>query len=135
MDSAHNLPLGNAGTWLDDNTKYDEGQTPKLGAIIVWKYADGGAGHVAVVEKINSDGTIVTSNSAYSGTFFYTQTLSPTNNYAWNDNAVFQGFIYFPDDLSGGGGDIGGGGNTTRPPITYKRMNKILLFAMATDRF
>ena len=32
----------------------------------------------------------------YGGTFFYTQTLSPSNNYGWG-SYVFQGFIYNPN--------------------------------------
>ena len=85
-----------AGVWWTrvDRTVYQTGQTPKLGAIICFN-RPGYAGHVAVVEQINSDGTIVTSNSAYGGTFFYTQTLSPSNNYQWG-SYLFQGFIYIP---------------------------------------
>lgn len=56
------------------------GAEPKLGAIIVWqkgttlKGADG-AGHVAVVEKLNPDGSIVISQSGWNSTVFWTETL------------------------------------------------------------
>lgn len=54
-----------------------------------------GSGHVAIVEKINTDGTIVTSNSAWGGTRFYLKTLSPPN-YNMGAAYTFQGFIYNP---------------------------------------
>lgn len=77
---------------------------PKLGAVICW--TDGGygqGGHVAVVEKINSDGSIVTSNSAWGGSYFYTQTLYPPN-YTWSSAYTLQGFIYNPS-YAGSSGD------------------------------
>lgn len=85
-----------AGLWWTkvDRTVYQTGSLPQLGAVICFE-RPGAAGHVAIVEVINNDGTIVTSNSAYGGTYFYTQTLSASNNYAWG-NYIFQGFIYNP---------------------------------------
>lgn len=84
-----------AGLWWTkvDRSTYETGQTPQLGAIACFSNNSGGAGHVAVVEEINSNGTITTSNSAYGGTYFYTQTLYQSNNYNWG-NYTFQGFIY-----------------------------------------
>lgn len=70
------LPTANAGDWWELVRGYDKGQTPKLGSVIVWGKA-GEAGHVAIVEQINSDGSILTSNSAYAGTWFYMQTVYP----------------------------------------------------------
>ena len=54
-----------------------------------------GYGHVACVERINADGSIVTSNSAYEGSRFYIKTLKVPNYYL-SDAHIFQGFIY-PD--------------------------------------
>lgn len=48
------------------------------------------------MEKINKDGTIVVSNSNYSGTRFFTKTLSPKNNWYIGAGLTFQGFIYPP---------------------------------------
>lgn len=94
------LSLGNADSWFNYNVHngfYEYGQTPKLGAICVWSYDGGGdGGHVAVVEQINSDGSIVTSNSAWGGTFFYTQVLRESEGYEWASYTNFLGFIYFP---------------------------------------
>lgn len=51
--------------------------TPTLGGCMVWAKGDthnskDGAGHVAIVECINADGSIITSDSAYNGKPFYT---------------------------------------------------------------
>lgn len=95
------LPTGNAGTWYRDCTKYKKGKTPRPGAVIVWTYPSGGAGHVAVVEEVRSNGDIVTSNSAYnsgndpSAHTFYMQTVKKKNGYN-NPGMRFQGFIYQP---------------------------------------
>lgn len=91
-----NLSTGNAEDWWRYNDGYERGQEPELGAVIC--FADGpfsGDGHVAVVEQINDDGSIVTSNSAWGGSYFYTQTLQPPH-YLPASGYVFQGFIYNP---------------------------------------
>lgn len=96
------LSLGNAEDWYNYNDGYQRGNTPQLGAVLC--LADGpfsGDGHVAIVEQINGDGSIVTSNSAYGGSYFYTQTLQPPD-YLPASAYRFQGFIYNPN--SGGGG-------------------------------
>lgn len=100
------LSTGNAEDWYGYTADgYRRGSTPQLGAVACW--ADGpysGDGHVAIVEQINLDGSIVTSNSAWGGSFFYTQTLYPPN-YLPATGYVFQGFIYNPD--AGGNSWIG----------------------------
>ena len=91
------LSTGNAEDWYSFSSDgYERGQDPRLGAVIC--FADGpfsGEGHVAIVEQINNDGSIVTSNSAYGGEYFYTQTLYPPN-YLPASGYTFQGFIYNP---------------------------------------
>lgn len=95
-----NLSRGNAEIWYSNTSDgYERGQTPKLGAVICW-YSTQSGGHVAIVERINSDGTILTSNSAYSGSRFYMKTLDPANNYYMGDAYTFQGFIYNPTDFT-----------------------------------
>ena len=77
-------------------------QTPSLGAIIVWAkgethYGDDGAGHVAVVEKINADGSIVTSESGYGcSNPFWTSTRYKDNNWGAGSAYTFLGFIKNP---------------------------------------
>lgn len=96
------LSLRNAESWWKENDGYKRGQTPKLGAVICWRKGvvgveEDGAGHVAIVEQINADGSIVTSNSAWKGALFYTQTLKPP--YALGGTYVLQGFIYPPKEF------------------------------------
>ena len=84
------------GLWWNkvNRSVYQTGNTPRLGAVICFDRS-GYSGHVGIVEVINDDGSIITSNSAWNGSFFYTQTLYPSNNYSYGDY-VFQGFIYNP---------------------------------------
>ncbi len=98
------LSTANAENWYGYSDGYARGQTPKLGAVICWRNGavgdeSDGAGHVAVVEQINTDGSIVTSNSAYGGSFFYMQTLTKESGYTWSSEYTFQGFIYNPVDF------------------------------------
>lgn len=134
---APDTSLGDAYTWWDynkENNIYPYGSTPKLGAIICWDYGTGSGGHVAIVEQINDDGSIVTSNSAYSGTYFYTQNLSPDNNYEWTLSsgtvAQFQGFIYLPDDYVPNPPD-----DPSDDTNKKKKLSKFLLYAGALDIF
>ncbi|MEY2977032.1 MAG: hypothetical protein RLZZ435_1171, partial [Cyanobacteriota bacterium] len=75
--------LGNAGTW--DNTASRGAYvsyTPRAGAIAVWEAGVNGAGsvgHVAVVERVNSDGTILISESNWAGRAYNTRTISASN--------------------------------------------------------
>ena len=75
------------------------GQIPKLGAIACWRAGQvgngaDGAGHVAVVEEIKSNGDIVVSQSAWKGTEFYLSTITKASGYVYSSNRPFQGFIY-----------------------------------------
>lgn len=87
-----------ACTWYDYNAEnqiYDYGDQPEQGAIACWAYADGGPGHVAVVEQVDGD-SVLLSNSAYSGAEFYMDTVPADDPSAGRDNWIFQGYIY-PD--------------------------------------
>ncbi len=104
MKKAPSLSRANAENWFGyTQDGYTRGQTPKKGAVICWRKGQvgnesDGAGHVAVVEKIYSDGSILTSNSMYGGTRFYTQRLYPPLYQLNSKSYVFQGFIYLPDE-------------------------------------
>lgn len=94
------LCIGNAHSYYgkkDDG--YKRGQTPKLGSIICYS-KKGGYGHVAFVEDINSNGDILTSNSGYSGTRFFTKLLKKSNNYKYSNAYTLQGFIYPPVEFT-----------------------------------
>ena len=85
-----------ACTWYGYNAEneiYDYGDEPKQGAIACWAYADGGPGHVAVVEDVEDD-TVLLSNSAYSGEEFYLDTVPADDPSQGRDGWIFQGYIY-----------------------------------------
>ena len=73
---------------------YKCGQKAEVGAVCCWSYGYEGDGHVAVIEEINTDGSIITSNSGYS-----TRTLFYNNVYSSEEElkagyGIFQGYIY-----------------------------------------
>ena len=81
------------------NEMYPElqiGNDPKPGAIIVWTGGWGDYGHVAIVERINYDGSILTSESAYGGSAFYNCTRYKANEWGMGGTYKFAGFIYNP---------------------------------------
>lgn len=92
-----NLPQGmrgNAMDWYDNSPAYQHGMKPALGAVACFTGGSYATGHVGVVEEINSDGSIVLSNSDYGGTYFYLTTLYPPYNLT--STTRLQGFIYNP---------------------------------------
>lgn len=105
MGKASKLSTSNAEDWWGHTSDgYERGQTPKLGAVICWSKGkvgyqyDDGAGHVAIVEKINADGSIVTSESGWqSSTLWWTKTrYNSDGNWGASSAYKFQGFIYNP---------------------------------------
>lgn len=81
-------PRGNASNFINDAKRLGlkTVMKPTLGGIMVWKGGRTGQGHVAVVEVINSDGSITTSESEYNGRIFSTYRRSGanwTNGCAW----------------------------------------------------
>ena len=79
------------------------GQEPKLGAVAVWQKgetlsASDGAGHVAIVEVINNDGSIITSESGYksANAFWTTKRVKGNGNWGAKAGYKFLGFIYPP---------------------------------------
>lgn len=86
---ASKLPLCDAQGWWSA-WGGNKGQTPKAGAIAVW--SDSWAGHVAFVEQVNADGSILLSQSAYNRYFFKSETVTKSNNYGYS--GTFLGFIY-----------------------------------------
>ena len=74
---------------------------PTLGGIMVWQKGSlsdsDGAGHVAIVERIDSDNQIYTSESGYGGNAFW-NTTRRNNNGRWgmNSSYTFRGCIINP---------------------------------------
>ena len=92
----------NAENFIQDRGSLSYGQEPKVGGCMVWQkgatlYGSDGAGHVAIVEKINSDGSIVTSESGWGGPVFVTKTRSRGDgNWGANSPYKYLGCIYQP---------------------------------------
>lgn len=101
--------LGNGEDWFNNApANIQRGSNPKLGAIAC--FLDGpysGLGHVAVVERIMSDGKVLFSNSAYRGSMYYIRCGTQANNYhdgglgypGYEVQYIFQGFLYCPEDF------------------------------------
>ena len=74
------------------------GSTPRRGAIMCW--GNGGAGHVAIVERVNNDNSVYTSESGYGSTAFWNQTRTNSNGrWGCSGSYYFRAFIYLPDDV------------------------------------
>lgn len=79
---------GSAGDWYftnKANNYYEYGSEAKVGAVACWSR------HVAVVEKINDNGSITLSESHWGGKYFNTVTYS--NMYS-HFGQTFYGYIY-----------------------------------------
>lgn len=93
------LSTHNAELWYGNTADgYKRGSTPKQGAIICWRKgtlkASDGAGHVAFVERVNADGSILISQSGYKAkTAMWTKTLKRPYKLS---GYTLQGFIYNP---------------------------------------
>ena len=95
------MPACNAEDWYETAQKngMSVGQTPKLGAVVCWRAGQthngaDGAGHVAIIEEIKSNGDIVVSQSAYGGQEFYLSALTKSSGYMYAASRPLVGFIY-----------------------------------------
>ena len=128
LGSKPNLSTKNAEQWfLNTSDGYERGTQPKLGAVICWQDGattniDGndGAGHVAIVEQINEDGSIVTSESGFGSTNAFWTTTRTNENGKWGAGSsyTFQGFIYNPAVTSTSGTASQSGGQVTKADVT-----------------
>lgn len=82
------------------------GSEPKLGAVAVWAKGiagnkNDGAGHVAIVEQINADGSIVTSESGYNckNPFWTKKRVKGNGNWGQSSSYKFLGFVYLPTEV------------------------------------
>ena len=72
-------------------------QEPTLGGIMVWEGKGSLAGHVASVEQINSDGSVLTSESGYNHFDFRNYTrIKGNGNWGLNSNFKYLGCIINP---------------------------------------
>lgn len=104
------------------------GSTPRVGAIMCWQKGatlngSDGAGHVAIVERVNSNGSVYTSESGYGGTAFWNQTRSNSNGrWGVSSGYSFRGFIYLPDDVQA---KIGQGSSQPSSDIANKSVDEL----------
>lgn len=92
----------NAENFIENAGGLQIGQEPRLGACMVWRKGatlsgKDGAGHVAIVEKVISPTEVVTSESGWESSAFWTQTRKKGNG-NWGSGSAyhFRGFIYNP---------------------------------------
>lgn len=94
----------NAENFMQYKGSCETGQTPRLGACMVWQKGstlsgNDGAGHVAIVEKVVSETEVITSESGWGASKpFWTQTRKKGTNGNWGAGTgyTFLGFIYNP---------------------------------------
>jgi surface antigen len=83
----------NAGQWNDPGNYPPEAtisNTPQAACIAVWEAGVGGSGsvgHVAVVERVNADGSILISESNWAGQRYSTRTIRPGTR-SWPSNFI-----------------------------------------------
>lgn len=88
------------------------GSTPRRGAIGCCG-GGSGAGHVFIVERVDSNSRIYTSESGYGSTAFWNQTRDNSNGrWGMSSSYYFRCFIYLPDDVQ----KLIDGGQPTPPP-------------------
>lgn len=98
------------------------GSTPKVGAIMCW--GNSGAGHVAIVERVDSNNQVYTSESGWgSSTAFWNQKRSNSNGrWGLSSYYYFRCFIYLPDDVQNA---IGGATPTPSSDIANKTVDEL----------
>lgn len=95
------LPYGNAKTYYANSSADKSTTTPQLGACMVW--SNSGSGHVAIVEQIIDDDTVLTSESDYGDDSGGTVFVNRTRYRKWNwgiysgYSNTFLGFLYHPN--------------------------------------
>lgn len=95
--------IKNAENFIEDAIRFglDIADHPTLGGIMVWQkgatlYGEDGVGHVAIVEEIIDDNTILTSESDYGGFVFANMIRCATNGDWSMKDFIFRGCIENP---------------------------------------
>lgn len=139
---------GNAMHFYDEGyfPTCKRGKTPKLGAIICWKYANasGEPGHVAVVEEIKDNGNkIRITQSGYGGGWNCNLGnkdvwLTKSHNYedvGLIDKCVFRGFIYNPVSFNDSGVATGGDYSSDESSGTGINMQQRIATLYSSDNY
>ena len=109
LESEPRLSIRDAGCWWYDNIDmhaYDYGQEPRLGAVACWDNYDESTGHVSVVEEIREDGSVLLSESSWSGYLFDTFEIDTEGKCKYTSSMRFLGYIYTDRPLAGDGTQI-----------------------------
>ena len=118
-----------------NNTGIPMGQTPKLGACMVWRggptlNSGDGVGHVAIVEKIYSPTKVMTSESGWGSKNPFWNATREKGNGNWGAGAgyKFLGFIYNPavtdtGDVNTDTSNQYGFGKTNSPLVNYTKIS------------
>lgn len=87
----------NAENFMDYKGSCKTGNTPKVGAVMVWEGIGSHPGHVAIVERVDSNNQVYTSESGYGSKAFWNQ-IRTNDNGRWGCSSAyrFKGFIYNP---------------------------------------
>lgn len=105
LESRPSLSRANAEEWYGHTSDgYRRSPTPAAGAVICWSKGvvgnkNDGAGHVGIVESVDSNGDILVSYSGYGGPRFSTKKYTASSNYSNGSAYRFQGFILLPDSV------------------------------------
>lgn len=99
LGKAPALSTSNAENWYSHKDGYARGKTPKPGAVIVWAkgkigVGSDGAGHVAIVEEVYSDGSFLVSESGWKASKIMWLRKIPKS--CERAGYRFLGFIYNP---------------------------------------
>jgi hypothetical protein len=115
------------GYWSNSSSSLIRSSEPALGACICYANRGGGAGHVAIVEEIASDGSyVIASESNWGAEYFVTRKRYRNNDWSWytNPRTLFQGFLIHP----GISPDPPGPGPDPPGPDPGDRRNRFLIY-------
>lgn len=124
----------NAEMFMQYKGNLETGMTPRIGACMVWQRGatlngGDGAGHVAIVEKVINGNEIITSESGWGSSAFWTQTRKIGNgNWGQNSSYKFLGFIYNPAECCQEGSVV-----TTMKPVVQGSADDIIYVVKRGD--
>ena len=103
------------------------GSTPQIGAIMCWGGGTNGTGHVAIVERVDADDKVYTSESGWSygqpGRMWNQSRSKGSGNWGQSSRYQFRGFVYNPaitakiGNRTGQSSSSSGGGKTDRSKV------------------
>lgn len=128
--SCKHLKSVDAENFLQFKGNLESGDTPKVGACMVWQSGPtlsgaNGCGHVAIVKEVISDTEVVTSESAWGGAAFKNVVRKKGSDGKWGMGSgyKFLGFIYNPAPCcKDAGTNAATGSKTANTNVIYKSL-------------